>query len=70
MGSRRVVDRLGRSSIRSEGKACVVAARLVLLRHLLVVSPPPFAPSLRLVVGQEDQDAEGVEDNVGPPYAQ
>ena len=70
MGSRRVIDRLGRSSIRSEGKACVVAARLVLLRHLFVVGPPPFAPSPRLVVGQEDQDADDVEDYVGPPYAQ
>ena len=71
MGSRRVIDRLGRNGIRSEGKACVVAARLVLLRHLLVVSPPPFAPSSRLVVGQEDQDAVGVEDKVvGPLYAQ
>ena len=47
-----------------------VAARLVLLRHPLVVSPPPFSSSSRLVVGQEDQDAEGVEDKVGPPYAQ
>ena len=69
-GSRRIIDRLSRSSIRSEGVVRVVAARLVLLRHLSEVGPPPFTPSLWLVVGQEDQDADKVEDYVGPPYAQ